>query len=474
MINYLQWMVFFLSSVVFTEQSKVEVKVVNRQSEALYCVHVKLLHGSTLIATTDEKGNCDFESENLKIQDTIVFTCLGFESFCTTVGELLKMKRVVMEEKNILLEETIVKRIKGYFVLKQATNNLKKVKTRNFRFYGKGQYEKITECQGKAVELRREYGAYCTGGNVYDKSGWEYLGKIFFIPCYSARSYSLTADSKDTLSSLYHFPHNIGKPENFDAGVRKIFWIVREVQAEGPLFNNHKAYQFQQIEGNDQNYHFRFRTKRAYYPSRTALNCEGSLVIDYETCRLKSITFDYLQEYKWKHYLPVRYRLSIEFDYDEEKNFLVKACRSKIIWNPEEDGRSGDMRSRAYPGKNGLVEEEAFMAHSFDTIPASLGCRMYYLASLAEYNPQGKYDPELFTKLPKLLDSKKAEADLNNYMDIGQQFRQLSNRPYYPKDFFDTTPYKHYREFNDEHFYERFDACRKTFLSHFFNDNRDR
>ena len=61
---------------------------------------------------------------------------------------------------------------------------------------------------------------------------------------------------------------------------------------------------------------------------------------------------------------------------------------------------------------------------------------------LGSYNPQGEYDARVFSRLPKLLDSKQAFQDLSRYMDIEEQFKRLSNRAYYPVDYLFASPWR--------------------------------
>ena len=67
-------------------------------------------------------------------------------------------------------------------ILKKASENIKKKRASAgiLQFYGNGQYEKITECRGRAVEYQREYGCFVKVGNCR-KDGNIYTGMYSFV-----------------------------------------------------------------------------------------------------------------------------------------------------------------------------------------------------------------------------------------------------------------------------------------------------
>lgn len=79
--------------------------------------------------------------------------------------------------------------------------------------------------------------------------------------------------------------------------------------------------------------------------------------------------------------------------------------------------------------------------------------------------------PEVFSRLPELLDSKQAFRDLSNYMNIHKQFKQLSNRAYYPDDYLLTSPWitdKNMMRNGEDKFLKYFTTMRRQMLKIFF------
>lgn len=94
------------------------------------------------------------------------------------------------------------------------------------------------------------------------------------------------------------------------------------------------------------------------------------------------------------------------------------------------------LRQEENPGKNRLIEKEAFFCETcqrvskniqFEDLPPTL---MYSVCNL-----QVEYVSDIFGPLPELLDAKQAFIDLSNDVNIHEQFRQMSNRSYYPDGF---------------------------------------
>lgn len=68
--------------------------------------------------------------------------------------------------------------------------------------------KKITECNERVVEYRREYGCFATTGNTKKRGTFDRGGEYGFVPKYAARSYPLTVDGTDTLVPLYQTEEN--------------------------------------------------------------------------------------------------------------------------------------------------------------------------------------------------------------------------------------------------------------------------
>ena len=335
-------------------------------------------------------------------------------------------------------------------ILKRTSENIKKKRASAdiLQFYGNGQYEKITECRGKAVEYQREYGCFVKVGNCR-KDGNIYTGMYSFVPRYSARSIPFAENGIDSLCPLF---------EKYDeyyyvSGNRKIFGFMRALEWWGPLFGDLVNYEFQQLSVNGETLTFQFETRDSCYPHKIPFYCAGTLVLDRKTCELKKIDINQVEYYccgqrGWKErYLkevPVDSRAVVEFSYDDKGECFIKSCVLESVWKdvPLEKWPFTHAPSRKEPGKNRLIEKEAFFCETcqrvskniqFEDLPPTL---MYSVCNL-----QVEYVSDIFGPLPELLDAKQAFIDLSNDVNIHEQFRQMSNRSYYPEDFFFVLPW---------------------------------
>lgn len=82
--------------------------------------------------------------------------------------------------------------------------------------------------------------------------------KFSFVPEYTARSYNLEPNGSDT---LHHIAIN-GSVINYDAGVQKIFTLIRATLKFGPLFFQNSSYNYHLIEYENVNYVFSFSNKK--------------------------------------------------------------------------------------------------------------------------------------------------------------------------------------------------------------------
>lgn len=336
-------------------------------------------------------------------------------------------------------------------ILKKASENIKKKRASAgiLQFYGNGQYEKITECRGRAVEYQREYGCFVKVGNCR-KDGNIYTGMYSFVPRYSARSIPYAENGIDSLCPLF---------EKYDeycyvSGNRKIFGFMRALEWWGPLFGDLANYEFQQVSANGGTLTFQFETRDSCYPYKIPFYCVGTLVLDRKTCELKKIDVDQVEYYccdhqEWKEmYLkevPLDSRAVVEFSYDDKGQCFIKSCVLESVWKDVllEKWSFTNAPSRKEPGKNRLIEKEAFFCETCQSVSKNMQHEdlpptlMYCVC-----NPQGEYASEIFMRLPELLDTKQAFIDLSNEVNIHEQFRQMSNHPYYPDDFFFILPWR--------------------------------
>lgn len=413
------------------------IRVVDQHAEPLYGVYVVDLKGPYLLTTTDENGICIIDTGDLSPRDSVQFYSMGYEKVNLPVASLSSYKTVTLQQKMEMLEEVVVSGQNIASLLKEASRKLQKHPKAfdpECRYSGMGQYMKLTECRGKVMECRREYGCFLTSGNVKAKTRWDLNHRFYFVPAYAARSFNLAPDGDHLLSPLY-------VTGEYDAGERKIFTLMRAIQLYGPLFFGTKYYDFRAVDTDDNDYTFTFRTKKTAYPADICLFANGTVVIDRERHELKSMTFDYLDYQLFRLNLseklstPFSTKVKIEFASDDDGVSYVKSCRQETSWKHNIGGiyDALELPSLRNPNLNALVEREAFSSDTYDKTDAGFWNKKAFVKiHLAQLNPRGEYDSTLFALLPELIDGKKAEADLSHYQSLHQQFQRNSDVNYYP------------------------------------------
>lgn len=423
-----------------------QLKVTDTRSHPLFGVYVVNKNKSYLLTTTDIDGECILHTSLIALSDSIQFQGMGYKTETYTLADLQQMGKIVLESLHYELEETVIQGISTEELLEKVSSKLKKL-SRNTppycHFYGKAQYEKITEYRDSAVEYRREYGYYFTSGDIQPKNNWDEKFKSYFVPAYSARSYNLTNDGTDTLSTMYITTEGI----RFDAGTRKIFTLLRTIQLYGPLFSGTDCYEFTPVDSDSLDYVYTFRTKTTAYPEQTKISCKGTLVIDFHRHILKQISFEYIDYQLYRQVLltnqrkvssPFSTKAEIRFDYDEQGHIYIKSCKQESRWKYDlgDNFVIIEQPSRMHPEKGNLLEQEAFYCYNYQSIPKQFrNPGVNVKIHVAQRNPVGIYDSLLFEKLPPLLDSQKALKDLGRYSDIYRQYRENSNKTYYPDNF---------------------------------------
>ena len=452
---YLTILIFILINLIVPKaraQTESMVQIKNSKGEGLPGVYMVNKTRTYLITSSDEEGRCYFDARALAPTDSIQFASLGFEEVMITARELEKRSEIFLSEKTYDLQEVAVSDIRPETLLKKAAALMKKPKGKNhhYQYYGKGQYMKITQCNGKAVEYRREYGAFFTSGNTLRQGKWDEYYRFDFVPAYMARSYNLMANGQDTLYPVRVYRnHYKYQEQDYDAGFVKIHKLIRALFLEGPLFTDLKYYQFRLID-NNQNYAYEFRSKPRIPLSDLRISCNGTLTIDPETARLRNITIDYIDynmielvRFKKKVNSPYSTRARLEIGWTPEGQPYIKSCRQETIWqnNPKitkTDSTTflGNFSSRRAPAKNKLIEKEAFVCDSYDIYPYNSDKRYYSIISRARNSICGEYDPEFFAYLPEPLDGTQAKKDLSQYRDLEEQFRFYNKKPYYEPSFY--------------------------------------
>jgi hypothetical protein len=429
------------------------ITVVDDRDQPLFGVYVIHKNLSRLLTTTDLDGECLLYPGELRPDDTIQFQGIGYKLQTLAWEQLRHAPRVVMQELSYLLDETVVlssgrksTRLDPGELLERAVAKLDKLPRSTppyCNFHGEALYEKITEYRHQALEYRREYGYYFTSGDVTPRDTWDTRFCSYLLPVYTARSHNLVNSGTDTLSPLYM---TTGEAR-FDAGTRKLFTLLRAVQLHGPLFSGTKSYEITPIETNRSEYVYSFKTRAGAYPGKTRVTCRGTLVIDYERQALASITFDYIDYQLYRQVLlgehrklasPFSTRATITFDTSDTGLFHVTSCRQETYWkyNLGDNFVLIEQPSRLDPARGELVEREAFRCTSYRPVPERLRDRSTRAKIHAvQRNPAGTYDPEIFRRLPPLLDNAAAIADLSRFDEIEKQFRYNSDRGYYPENY---------------------------------------
>lgn len=423
-----------------------KLRITDSRSNPVFGVYVIHKAKSWLITATDMDGECEFRTDWFSPKDTIQFQGMGYKVVAHTVSELQHLRTIRLEELNFLLEEATVTSISMEELLDKAVSRMGKPihdQVPLCRFYGRSQYEKITEYRDRALESRREFGYYFTSGNVRSKNVWDKAFRSYFIPTHSARSFNLTNDGSDTLSPLYITTEDT----RFDAGTRKIFTLMRTVQLYAPLFAPLRFYEIHPMESDSLDYVFSFQTDPSHYPEDIRISCKGSFTLDWQTYRLKSMTFDYIDYQLFRQVIltdrrktasPFSTRAMLTFGYTPEGQIYIRSCRQETRWKHDlgEDFILIEQPSRMYPASGKLIEKEAFHCHEYLPVREELQTQTVLTKiHVIQRNPIGLYEPELFRTLPVLLDHEKALADLNRFENIEQQFRNNSEKTYYPDNY---------------------------------------
>lgn len=421
----------------------IRFRVVDHRAEPVFGVYVYLHRHEKLLTTSDIDGECTLSTASFSPTDTIGLLSVGFHTRTFSGKELAGLQEIRLEPLSFELDEARVTAIPVKDLLAKAMEHLKKLPRRTPpypNFYGKAQYEKITEYRNKALEYRREYGYYFTSGDLQPRDVWDQHFVSYFVPAWSARSYNLNNSGSDTLSPLYITSGEL----RYDAGTRKLFTLLRAVQLYGPLFSGTQTYDIAPVESDSPDYVFSFSTRPADYPEKTRITCKGTLVIDIEKHLLKTISFDFIDYQLFRQALlsrerktgsPFSTRAEIEIAYDDTHRPYFRRCRMDTYWKHNLDDRFViiEQPSRIRPAAGNLVEREAYACYSYREMPGYLQKKETTTRIHAiQRNPAGEYNPALFEELPQLLDESKARQDLYLFGELEKQFRQLSGVTYYP------------------------------------------
>lgn len=425
------------------------VLVKNSEGEVLTGVYMVNKTQHYLITSSDEKGYCYFDVNQLKPSDSIQFACLGFYDLVMIGQELLVEQEIHLVEKRYELEGITIKNEKPDVLLKKASVLVRKrakfVK-KNYNYYGKGQYLKITECHGKAVEYQKIYGVFFTSGNMLRKDILDENYRWDFIPAWRAQSLPLTADGKDTLFRRRVLSNNLKKlNSDYDAGVMKLPVLIRSIMLYGPLFTDLKYYDFRLID-NTAGYTYEFRTKNTDPVNNMRIRCNGTLTIDPETAHLTRLVLNYvdynlfwrrLDEWVESPYLT---RADIRINFGEDGLPYVESCVQETVWKKNWGyGKSGEevwglLPSRRGAARHHLIEKEFFKAYSYRVYPEYYRHDERFYFILRDYNQAcfAEYKKDVFP-LIEWADESVAKKDLSSFMDIEKQF-ECQRMAYYTSE----------------------------------------
>lgn len=453
-MKYSLWIAFFCLIVEFVYAQKQEqtdttilhLKITDQKDRPIFGVYVVNKNKSHLITSSDIDGECTIHGYLLPSSDSVQFQGMGYKVVTYASKELKKIKHIQLEELRYQLEETTVTSLSTEELLEKVTAQLKKMPRNSppfCNFYGKAQYEKITDYRDSAVEYRREFGHYFTSGDIRPRNVWDQSFRSYFVPAYTQRSFNLTNNGSDTLSPLY-----ITTEDNrFDAGTRKIFTMLRAIQLYGPLFSGRRYYEIKPVDTDSLDYIYAFQTQPADYPEQTRISCKGTFVIDFKRHILKSMSFDYIDYQLLRQVLltnrrktssPYSTRAKITFGYDKDNHIYIRSCYQETLWKHDlgDNFLVLEQPSRMHPADGNLVEKEAF--HCYEYLPIKKEFRNHSVTvkiHVSQRNPIGKYDSLLFRHLPPLLEKQQAIRQLSRYADIEDQFRYNDNKTYYPDNF---------------------------------------
>lgn len=405
-----------------------------------------------LLAFSDEKGYCCFDEKLLDDTDSLCFVCLGYEDKIIGRKDLEDKSELRLTEKAYELNEITVESVKPEILLKKASVVLQKrakaVKD-NFNYWGRGQYAKITECYGKAVEYRKIFGVFFTSGNVPQRGVLDERYSWNWIPIYGAQSFSLTASGQEILVPRRIQLNNIYKIEgDYDAGVEKLSELVRSILLYGPLFTKLKYYDFRLVDNAD-GYTYEFRTKNTNTLNQIRIRCYGTVTIDPSTARVSRLKLEYV-DYNMHYFSrrtnwtesPYATQADIRFAYGEDGLPYIEECVQKTVWGKNMKYESGSRPvlgiapSRRNPAKNRLVEYEFFKADAYRAWPKWYVCdkRFYFLfGRIGSLLGCTKYDENVLDSLPKWPGEVDALQSLDSFRNIKEQFKNQTPRNYYEK-----------------------------------------
>ena len=453
--------------------------VVDTTGQPIPGIHVIHHARERLLTATNLRGQCVIDATALRDDDTLRLQGIGYRTLFLPWPTVSANPRVTLHETTYTLDETTIIAVARSSplerLLERAADKIQRLPRSTppyCNYHGEARYEKITEYRHRAVEYRREYGYYFTSGNVTPRDHWDARYRAYFLPIYTARTHNIANNGEELLDPIYMTTDD----RRFDAGTRKIFTLLRAVMLHGPLFVDPRAHDITLVHATTTEFLYSFRTRPGAYPARTRVSCRGTLAIDPEHQELTRITFDYIdyQMYRQpllgqRQFLPAPFTTSatITLVHDDDGRPRVASCYQETRWKHDlsEQFLLVEQPSRQHPADGELVEREAFCCDNYRPVPSRLRDRVTTsMIHALQRNPIAPHDSTIFQHLSPLLDDHQALADLSRFAPVEQQYRDNSNKSYYPGN--------HLKGFNgierpDVTFHEQLNKLRLHFLSLF-------
>ncbi len=431
-------------------QDTLNIQVTTAEGMPLMEVIVMQLPEYYLLGTTDQQGMFRILQEDVAENKEIRFRYLGYSDYSLSSNDLREGMQIRLQEKMTVLPESVVN-------MESLPNLLTKSwKRTGARYNGKkfylrysalGDYAKVIESQGKIIHLRHEHGLFLTSGNNKCKSKWDLEYYDNFIPICSARSYQLTSSGKDTL----RYDCMYGSPDmdrNYVAENTCLFNIMRAIYLYAPLMDDPRHFEFHFVDIDSSDYMLGFVSRQEYWPQKNRMFSKGTLKIDRESLRMKSIEFESMD---LQYFLlvnmtsrnpvqsPCLIKAKAEFRYDPEGHAYISQCYSEIIWKKieNEDKRvwSGFNPSRPHPSRNQLVEKEYWACEKYKPVPENLRTKPIAIQSNYASGASAPYDSVYFSDHPNPFATRENIQVLEQYMPLEQQYQNNSNRHYTDYDY---------------------------------------
>ena len=361
------------------------------------------------------------------------------------------------ENINIKLEEVDIISWSDRTIIKKAIKNLPK-KNDGSLLIGRGQLIQIIECNGRVVQLDREYGMYCTNRFNYKReSNIEDNWALNFYPFFNARSFRYDSVGEDTLKTNYLNIRANVKGKNgirwidddisYDARHKYMFQIIRTIYLYGPIYSrNYSDYTFKLEESTGDIFKYSFEPSDGY-PIKNPLYVKGSIEIDAETMTLKAIIIDEMGLYRRNYDDIISSKESEKKKYIDYKDCFFKVnslgeIDYALVHLPWDGNNDYDLRTKVRSKPNDVkccvtecwqLDTKERIGKNNYKLHKTLSWEKFY--NLMVYGMAGKlrfsrYEKKIIDSIEWAFDVTKAEKELNSRTPIEQQYT-IQSRDYY-------------------------------------------